>query len=398
MTEMKFYKALVVFSGLLPSVRGSNVLVRQSCRALSERGHTIHLCCFARAGHAPSEGSPQIPFTLHTASPVRISPGHRSHPHLGRFVSDLKLAALVYRTACRIRPDIIHAHHYEGFAASLPTARQLRIPIILHAHSLFEDELPTYLRWPPLQHLLRLVGSVMDRELPSRADALITVSEELCNALDPWGDHPVPAYVIPPGIPSDEIESAAAFPHGSEPLVIYAGNTDGYQNLPLLLKAFRIVIREKPNARLRLLCSDLDAAIPALIERLGIDDVVETIVTQNHLTIRRHLHQAWLAVSPRCSDTGFPLKNLDAMALGRPVVASKGSAKAVLHGTTGLVVGDPTPERFAQALLDLLNNPARAAKMGERAREVAMTSYTWENLVPHIENVWKSVCPKPESG
>lgn len=382
---------LVVFSGLLPSVRGSNVLVRQSCRALGNRGHTIRLCCFARPGHAPTEQTPQIPFRVHTAAPVRLSSGHRSNPHPGRFLSDVKLAALVHRVAREQRPDLIHAHHYEAFAAALPTARLLDIPIILHAHSLFEEELPTYVPWAPAEQFLRAMGGVMDRELPVRAAAIIAVTDTLASALDPWKERRVPTHVIPPGVLGEEVDLPNAFPRADDPLVVYTGNTDRYQELPFLLNAFAQVRDAAPRARLHLVCSDMTSRISGHVERLGLESAVETIVTQDHITVRRHLRRAWLAVSPRSSKTGFPLKILDAMAVVRPVVACQGSAKAVIDGVTGLVVPEHDPSAMAQAILQLIHNPTRAATMGRHARDLVLTAYTWQTLARRIEAVWDAV-------
>ena len=163
MSTLSSRNVLVVFSGLLPSLRGSNVLVRQFCRTMAECGHELHLCCFARPDIPLTDRTPQLPFQLHTVAPVRFSPGHRSHPHPGRFVSDIKLAALVFSTAYRVRPDLIHAHHYEGFVAALPAARAFGIPIVLHAHSLFEEELPTYRPEGFTGWLLQILGGILDR-------------------------------------------------------------------------------------------------------------------------------------------------------------------------------------------------------------------------------------------
>lgn len=386
---MSRQRILSVFSGLLPSIRGSNVLARQCCQALADRGHDVHLCCFARAD-APGRKR-QEAFTTHTVTPFHLSPRHRSRPHLGRFVSDFKLAIQAMRVAQQTAPDIIHTHHYEGFAAALPAARILRIPIILHAHCLFEEELPTYSKLDPVQNLLKVLGSLIDRELPVRADAVVAVCERLAKALNPWEAHTVPIKVIPPGIAPDEIDAPDAYPRSSTPLIVYTGNTDGYQDIPVLLRAFAICRRSAPEARLRLVCSEIDASLNALIERLGIEPAIETIVTQDHTTVRSHLRQAWVAVCPRGSGTGFPIKILDAMAAARPVIASAGSAKPIMDGITGLVVPNHDPRAMAEAILELIAHPTRGEVMGHRAHDLAVTSYAWPHLASQLETFTTAV-------
>ena len=66
----------------------------------------------------------------------------------------------------------------------------------------------------------------------------------------------------------------------------------------------------------------------------------------------------------------FPYVVLDAMALGRPIVATRvgGVAEAVRDGESGLLVAPRDAGALARALNRLLSDPAEAAAMGARAR------------------------------
>ena len=90
---------------------------------------------------------------------------------------------------------------------------------------------------------------------------------------------------------------------------------------------------------------------------------------------------------------GLPLAALEAGAAGRPVVATDvgGVGEAVVDGITGLLVPPRDPERFAKAVLALLDRPERAHDMGQRARDRVQTRFAaagiarqWEGLYDRL--------------
>jgi len=79
---------------------------------------------------------------------------------------------------------------------------------------------------------------------------------------------------------------------------------------------------------------------------------------------------------------------LAAMAAGVPVIASRtgGLPEIVEHGRTGLLVADGD---FRSALQTLIDDPARAAEMGRRGREVVQQKFTIEHMVERTKQVYK---------
>jgi alpha-1,3-rhamnosyl/mannosyltransferase len=73
---------------------------------------------------------------------------------------------------------------------------------------------------------------------------------------------------------------------------------------------------------------------------------------------------------------GFGLPALEAMASGVPVVVSNRAAPPEVVGRAGWVV-EPTAEGVEQALLEIMENPVRAQRMGAQARQRAQ-SFTWD--------------------
>jgi glycosyltransferase involved in cell wall biosynthesis len=82
------------------------------------------------------------------------------------------------------------------------------------------------------------------------------------------------------------------------------------------------------------------------------------------------LGQAHIACQPSSYREGLPKSALEAMAAGRPLVASDipGCREAVVHGITGLLVPPRNPAALAAALKILINDPALRGNMGAAAR------------------------------
>lgn len=80
---------------------------------------------------------------------------------------------------------------------------------------------------------------------------------------------------------------------------------------------------------------------------------------------------------------GFPITILEAMAAGKPVVTTAvgGCAEAVVHGVTGLVVPAEDPRRLADALVEVLNDSAAAARMGAAGRRRVESRFSVDTMV-----------------
>ena len=90
---------------------------------------------------------------------------------------------------------------------------------------------------------------------------------------------------------------------------------------------------------------------------------------------------------------GFSNAILEAMAAGRPVIASDvgGNAEAVIHNETGIIIPPDDPDRLSQAILELYNNPEKRRHMGFKARERAADSFSLEKMIKEHERFYEAV-------
>jgi glycosyltransferase involved in cell wall biosynthesis len=193
------------------------------------------------------------------------------------------------------------------------------------------------------------------------------------------------ACIAPAGVPEEVARGIDGQPAAGAPLVCYAGNLDGYQNLGFLLDVFARVRAQMPAAKLVLVTHERAAA--ALRAAPG----VEALRVRSYAEVRRRLAAAHVAVCPRTERSGFPMKLLNYMAAGKAIVAAAGSAKGLEDGVTGRIVPDGDAAAFAAAIVELLADPAARARLGAAARRAVENPAAWERVLERIEAIYREV-------
>jgi glycosyltransferase involved in cell wall biosynthesis len=97
------------------------------------------------------------------------------------------------------------------------------------------------------------------------------------------------------------------------------------------------------------------------------------------------------------SKEGLPLVVLEAMAQGKPVVATAvgGTPELVLDGVTGLLVPPGDARALADALGALLADPARARRLGEAGRERVLREFSADAAAERVLELYAGVRPRP---
>jgi glycosyltransferase involved in cell wall biosynthesis len=142
-----------------------------------------------------------------------------------------------------------------------------------------------------------------------------------------------------------------------------------------LVEAFSILTKRLADSRLIIVgdfaATERDIAAKRVLAALIRDRQVETRVTLTGYVpdIREYLAIADVFVLPSLRE-GMPQSVLEAMAMGKPVVATniRGCREEVVDGVTGHLVPVRQPEALAEALGRILSSPETARQMGEAGR------------------------------
>ena len=182
----------------------------------------------------------------------------------------------------------------------------------------------------------------------------------------------------------------------AESTVVFAGNLAKYQGIDLLLRALKLVICEVPAARLRIITDSSFAPHEGLAAEVGVSDAVD-VLTADLSELPAHLLTSAVAVNPRVAADGTPLKLLNYMAAGRPIVSFAGSGHILEHGVTGWLVQGGDAEGLAAGIVHLLKDRGLAERLGAAARESVAQRYSWENACETLEHVYGTLLTGPRT-
>lgn len=217
--------------------------------------------------------------------------------------------------------------------------------------------------------LAKALRRAADGATLARVDAFAASAPPIAAELRALGAAPEKIRVIANAIDVDAIRAAAArplpegFPAGA--VVGCVARLETVKGVEFLIRAMAGV-RE---ARLALVgVGALDTSLRLLAASLGLEDRVQFLGWAPDAA--PVLNASAVVALPSLAE-GLPLVALEAMALGRPVVATAvgGTPEAVEDGVTGRLVPPADPAALAAALRDVLADPARAAAMGEAGRK-----------------------------
>jgi glycosyltransferase involved in cell wall biosynthesis len=225
----------------------------------------------------------------------------------------------------------------------------------------------------------------------SRVDGVIGVSRGVLSVYPErlvGGSRSAVVHTLPPAVrPADDAEARRARERlgiGPGPMVLYAGKLSLGKGAPVLLDALPAIRAAVPGVRFVLAGKgELDLAPAPDLHALG-------SIPQHDLFAL--YAAADVVVVPSTWPEPLSRVLLEAMALGRPVVATAvgGTPEAVEHGVTGLLVARQDPEALAKAVVELLLDPARRRRMGEAAAQRARELFDEERLVAALLQAYEA--------
>lgn len=183
-------------------------------------------------------------------------------------------------------------------------------------------------------------------------------------------------------------------------LVVFGGVVRPHKGVELILDA--LVRTGRPDLALLVVGPENDH-VKALRREGGCGGRLFCTGDQPWETMPRFLDLAEVIVVPLTSnalaETQVPCKVFEAMAMAKPVIASRVSDLPEVLDGCGLIVEPGSSAALAAALTRLLDDAAFASRLGEAAREVCCRSYsaavTEEIMVRIVRDAWAAVRSAP---
>lgn len=276
------------------------------------------------------------------------------------------------------RADVLHTHTLAaGNALSRLGGRAAGVPVVSHLH------IENHFR-PSTQALV----ARLDNATARLATALVAVSEDTKRAYERQG-YPVGRIrVIYNGV---ELPRNGSVPANDPPVIGEIARYCDVKGQRELIQA----LAEVPGTRLVLAGRDLEsggafqAELEREAERMGVRDRLELGFREDVAAL---LDELDVVALPSWTE-GLPMSLLEAMAHGRPVVATAvgGTPEVVADGETGLLVPPRDPAALAAALRRLLEDPELRRRFGEAGRRRVAERFTARAMEEKILSLYAEV-------
>ena len=359
---------------------GMNVYVRELSTALARAGVVCDVFTRAdRAGLSPI---------------VNIEPGLRVHHVVAGPVEtvvkeDLPNLTDAFASAVgdrleleHVRPTLIHANYWLSAVAGHKLKHALDVPLVSTFHTLAR---------------VKTASNDFEPEERARAEASVIGCSDLVLAntmveadelVRLYGADPLRIAEVPLGVdhaffsPGNPAGARAALGLGPGPVMLFVGRIQPLKGIELALRAF--AASKHRDAKLVVVGgpSGVNGTVEVnrmhrLAEELGVAMRVRWCDPQPHHILSTYYRAADVCLVPSRSES-FGLVALEAGACGIPVVASNvgGLQTLVDNGETGALISERDPQLGAAAIDRILDSPALATSMGERAA-LRSRRYAW---------------------
>ena len=202
-------------------------------------------------------------------------------------------------------------------------------------------------------------------------------------------------HIIPNGIDVDYFsEDVPPIPglDDGKTNILFVGRLEKRKGLRYLLEAYGHLKWEFPEVRLVVVGpGNLDKDCYRILSERSLEDVV-FMGGVPYQDLPRYYRSAHLCTAPATGRESFGIVLLEAMASGRPVVASsiEGYSNVLNHGEEGLLVPPKDSVALSEALARLIRDPELRNHMGEKGRERA-DMYRWEKVARQVMDYYMDV-------
>ncbi|HSH81105.1 MAG TPA: glycosyltransferase family 4 protein [Herpetosiphonaceae bacterium] len=354
-------------SAPLPPREGIGFYVWNLSRFLTNMGHDVEVITRGRAGRTQTEVVDGI-----TVRRVTFFPGYPLHVHLhSAFVS------AVLRDRAR-QADLFHLH------SPLVRLPRTSVPALVTVHTPMKADTGAIRANTIHGLLIKLQAPIsyrIEKQVLGRVCKVTAVATSVAQELAAYGVDPSEVRVLGNGVDTEVFFPGPEAANRDAPYFLTAGRLGARKGLEDLVECAAQVLALHPDHRFLIAGGGpLEHKLRAAIAGRKLES---QIVLLGHISDRARmveLYRGATAYVHAAHYEGLPTVLLEAMACGRPVVATavSGALDVVEHERNGLLVPPRQPDAMAQAVIRLVDEPDLAAELGLAARQTIMDRYSWQ--------------------
>jgi PEP-CTERM/exosortase A-associated glycosyltransferase len=327
----------------------------------------------------------------------------RSLPILRELALMNVLSRRLEQVVAETKPDILHAHSpVLNALPALRVGRARRLPVVYEVRSFWEDAAVSHgqgrERGPRY-----LLSRAVETYALKRAQAVTVICEGLRQDLLSRGIAREKITVIPNAVDPAEFVLPQRDPALAEQLGLtdktvlgFIGSFYSYEGLHLLIEALPAIMRSISNARLLLVGGGPeDQRLRALAARLGLAHAVVFTGRVPHADVLRYYALVDALIFPRLAirltDLVTPLKPLEAMALGKVVIASDvgGHRELIRDGETGSLFQAEDTGDLVRTVVSVLSTREAWPHQLAAGRRYVELERNWASSVARYEEVYR---------
>ncbi len=355
--------------GYLPTLSGVTLVVQKIARAMVQRGHEV-LIITASEKHLPYKAEDQGIQLLRVLGIPNPFWWEGPMPYIG--------PVAMRKLADQFQPDIIHTHENALLSNLIPGVRWSNHPRLVSSCYALPAYVTYYLHFIGLESLIEAITwkyyvGVLNRyehvvfctrthERDFRAHGLRPPTTVISNGVDTCrycpdiqqGEDIVARYQLPP-----------------QPRILSVGRLMKDKKLNLLIKAMRYVCDQREAHLLVVGRGSERPHLKALISQLHLDPYIHLLGYVPEADLPALYRASNLFAIPSLVEVQS-LPALQATVTGLPIVAANSAAlpELVRHGENGLLVEPLNAQELGRAILEILDHPDEAHRMGQASLEI----------------------------
>jgi glycosyltransferase involved in cell wall biosynthesis len=388
-----------------PWIEGIRNSVRELSHRLIKRGHEVH--CISKGSKGQLEDEVIEGMVYHR---VNVGTYETYGEKMHKFF--LKAPSRIRKVVKENNINVVHGHSSYPIMGSLEgfslVGKDIGKVFSLYSSSSSAKSISQYpltlrvgLRFSKSNKLTRLNAKVLDR--------IVATSRKVEKQILSLSIAPNRVMFIPLGVDLERFnpeldkqrvrrELKIGF---DDKLALFAGDLTPWKGAEVLLKAVHQVRKRLPSLKVLLLTKGTYEyeeerlhTVKQLIEELELEDAVFILGRRTDLP---YVYAASdIVVMPFLDNYALmdtPLSLLEAMACGKPVIASKigGMPEILRENETGVTVNPGDENELAEALFKVVNDNDLAKTLGHNGRKIVVSNHDWDDISMRMEDIYSEV-------
>jgi glycosyltransferase involved in cell wall biosynthesis len=175
--------------------------------------------------------------------------------------------------------------------------------------------------------------------------------------------------------------------------LLYVGRITKEKGIEYVILAMPLILQKFPNIKLTIVGNgEYKEHLQKLVKDSELENNIFFEESVAHDLVQKYYDNATIALVPSIWQEPFGMAGVEAMSVGRPVVASRvgGIPEWLEDGKTGYLVDPGNSEQIAEKVITLLSNKKLLQQMGTNARKKA-EGYSLDTYVDSLERIYESL-------